>query len=96
MERYRQQLEKAREQPDVMQMKCDRRRMELLGAAAHQESWHERAEEARIPAGHRWFWINLWHCLGFKPTGLLGIGHVGDEHKWRWHRMSCASDARLR
>ena len=41
MERYRQQLEKAREQPEVVQMKCDRRRMELLEAAAHQESAEE-------------------------------------------------------
>ncbi|CAJ1395744.1 unnamed protein product [Effrenium voratum] len=39
--RYRVQLEKAREPPEVVQMKCDRRRMELLEAAAHQETWSE-------------------------------------------------------
>ncbi|CAE7176736.1 unnamed protein product, partial [Symbiodinium pilosum] len=36
VERYRQQLEKQRYDSEVVQMKCDRRRMELLEAAAHE------------------------------------------------------------
>ncbi|CAK9042435.1 Nipped-B-like protein B, partial [Durusdinium trenchii] len=51
VERYRQQLEKACEQPEVLQMKCDRRRMELLEAAAHQESWSERTHESAESGG---------------------------------------------
>lgn len=50
VERFRQQLEKQRYEPEVVQMKCDRRRMELLEAAAHEESFSLRQKSVEAAA----------------------------------------------
>ncbi|CAE7872816.1 RRC1, partial [Symbiodinium microadriaticum] len=50
VERFRQQLEKQRYEPEVVQMKCDRRRMELLEAAAHEESFSLRQKSVDAAA----------------------------------------------